>query len=462
MDISPYHIDNISSWPEEEQIRFFEEMSPEELLRYKYNWRLHARPNQILPENGWTTALYMGGRGAGKTRTGAEWIRECVEVYGYKRIGLVGATAADVRDVMCLGNSGIMTVTPPWVGVNVIGTKRVMKWDNGAEAHFYSAAEPERLRGPQHDAMWIDEFGAYGKNAEEIHFQARAGLRLNSSKGHSPKMLITTTPRKVERLKKLVDKYEEEGPEKSQIILITGGTKENIKNLSEGFVEMMEEEYGGTRLARQELDGELVWDVEGSLWTQEVLDRAKFSIPEGSTEFSFVDKMKRIVVGVDPSGGDGKKKSDEQGIIVAGVDYDGVYWVLADFSCSEGPNGWAKAVLNAYEAYMADKIIAEKNFGGELVRTNIQSVDEDANIKIIHASRSKSARAEPIANLYEQGKVRHIKSFEELEEQMSYMTSGGYDGIGSPDRVDALVWALTELKQSKKKSLKKRVKIRAH
>jgi len=447
----PLHISNIRKMSLKQQQEFYEGLTPQQAVEYKFDWKFHARKKQMLPDQGWSEALILAGRGFGKTRTGAEWIRNCVEVQGCRRIALIGPTVSDVRDVMFGGESGLENISPPWNKPRYIHSKALIEWDNGAVAKVISAEEPEALRGPQYDAILWDE-PARCKNAQDVYDGLQFALRLTSKKGYPPRLVMTTTPRPIPLIRQLVKEAEEEN---SNVILVTGSTDENLENLDPNSVRKMYAKYEGTRLGRQELHAEVLNDFENALWTAESIDNSKRINRSEENVIEFSKTMKRIVMGVDPSGG-GKRGSDEQGIVVCGLDEDNEYHILSDETCSKSPDGWANHIKNVYEKFNCDKIVVEKNFGGDLVESVLRAQWKDAPIKMIHASKSKVARAEPVSMLYEQGSVFHFSDFTKLEEQMSYMTTDGFEGSGSPDRVDALVWAVTELQtgQSNKFSFK--------
>ncbi len=363
----------------------------------------------------------MAGRGAGKTRTGAEWVRDAKNTYG--RIALVAETAADARDVMVEGPSGILATSPGWDRPKYEPSKRRLTWDNGAVAITYNATEPDQLRGPQHEAAWCDELAKW-RLAQETWDMLMFGLRI----GPAPRVVITTTPRPIPLIRNLM--------RLPGTVTTRGSTFDNRDNLSADFLDELAA-YEGTRLGRQELHAEILEDFEGCLWSMETLDRYRV------TSWDMVPNMKRRVVAIDPSGS--SSKGSAQGIVVCGKGENGLYYVLADYSVSESPAGWARRAVQAYSDFGCDMIIAEKNFGGAMVSHTIRSVAPHVPIRMVNASRGKHVRAEPIAALYERGLVRHLGYFRELEEQMQGMTHNGYEGIGSPDRVDSLVWALHEL-----------------
>ena len=390
--------------------------------------------HQLPPDGDWRTWVIMGGRGAGKTRAGAEWVRRQVEGATpldegrARRVALVGETIEQVREVMIFGDSGILACSPPdrrpkWEA----GRKRLI-WPNGAIATIHSAFDPEGLRGPQFDAAWVDELAKW-KKSQDTWDMLQFALRL----GEKPQVCVTTTPRNVGVLKTLL---------KSPSTVITHApTEANAANLATSFLEEVRARYAGTRLGRQELDGVLLEDAEGALWTTTALEAA------GCDEIPDLD---RIVVAVDPST-TGGAASDECGIVVAGVKMNGPpqdwrAYVLAD--CTVGgasPATWARAAISAMEHYGADRLVAEVNQGGQMVQEVLRQVDPLVPYKGVHASRGKVARAEPVAALYEQKRVRHARGLDQLEDQMCKMTVQGFEGQGSPDRVDALVWALHEL-----------------
>lgn len=406
-----------------------------EAAKAELNWTWRgwwARPSQLAPDGDWRQWLYIAGRGAGKTRGGAEWVREQVKA-GIGRIHLIAPTAGDARDVMVEGDSGVLSVC--WPGDkdtkgNVIGrplyepSKRRITWENGAMATLFSAEEPERLRGPQCGAIWADELAAW-KNAQSTWDMAMFGLRL----GTDPRSIVTTTPKPVPLVRALM---KDPGS-----VITRGSTYDNAANLAAPFLQSIRDRYEGTRLGRQEINAEMLDDLPGALWTREMFDsQRKGMLPE----------MRRIVVAVDPSGTRGESDSgDSIGIVVAGIGIDGRGYVLADRTCKLSPDGWAKRAVGAYHEFKADRIVAERNFGGAMVEAVIRTADKSVSYKEVTASRGKVARAEPIAALYEQGRVSHAPDLEELEDQMCQIGSSGYIGEGSPDRADALVWALTEL-----------------
>ncbi len=361
--------------------------------------------------------LLLAGRGFGKSRTGAEWVREQVESGRSRRIALVAPTAADVRDVMIEGESGLLAICPPWNMPVYESSKRRLTWPNGAIATTYSAEEPDRLRGPQHDAAWCDEVAAwrYPETWDMLMF----GLRL----GVDPRCVVTTTPKPIPIIRNLL---------KNPTTAITrGSTYENRANLAEAFFEQIVAQYEGTRLGRQELYAEVLDDVEGALWTRALIDQHRVKV---------APELKRIVVAIDPAI-TASDDSDETGIVVAGLGVDNHGYALDDLSLRASPDGWARRAVEAYHARKADRIVAEVNQGGDMVEYTIRTVDPRASIKKVHAARGKQTRAEPIVALYEQGRIHHVGVLPQLEEQMCNWVPG----MDSPDRMDAAVWAFTEL-----------------
>jgi phage terminase large subunit-like protein len=388
------------------------------------SWRVQARPEQREPPGDWLTWLILAGRGWGKTRTGTEWVHRHAIMGTASRIALVAPTAADVRDVLVEGPSGFLSIASNSTRPTWEPSKRRLEWPNGATATCFSAEEPERLRGPQHDLAYLDELATWP------HPEALDMLNLGLRVGIRPRKLITTTPRPSKMLKAIIDD--------PSTVITRGRTVDNAKNLAPSFISSIMNRYAGTRMGRQEIDGELLLDVQGALWTRDMLDHANgaWKLPD----------MKRVVVAVDPSGTRGQEDGgDSVGIVVAGLGADGLGYVLADRTCKLSPDGWGRAAVNAYREFKADRIVAERNFGGAMVEHVIRTVDRNVSYREVTASRGKIARAEPIAALYEQNRVRHVGLFAELEDQMAAMTGDGYSGDGSPDRCDALVWALSEL-----------------
>ena len=425
-----------ASLPIEQQAAELAAMSDEDKLALNWSWEFWARPSQHIPPGAWKYWIINAGRGAGKTRSGAEWVRYKVS-NGCGRVSLIAPTAADARDVMVEGESGILAVC--WKGDKAgkplyEPSKRRITWENGAQAALFSAEESERLRGPQSDAIWADELAAWGgtksralqeKTRRAVWDMAMFGLRL----GDHPQALVTTTPKPSALLRELLADPES--------VVSSGSTYDNADNLAPSFLAEMRKKYEGTRLGRQELHAVMLDDVQGALWTAETIGAPVDSVPP----------LKRVVVGVDPSGADGSGEgdSDDIGIVVAAETESGEFIVLEDATLNASPSGWAKEVKRASEKHGADKVVVETNFGGALAMSNIRTAWPDAPLKKVVASRGKHIRAEPIASLYEQGRVKHVRGLGKLESQMEKMTLSGYSGDGSPDRLDALVWALTEL-----------------
>ena len=396
----------------------------------KYDWSFWARPNQLQPPGDWTTWLILSGRGFGKTRTGAETIRNWVcgttplSPGRCSRIALVAETAADARDVMV---DALLKSHPNGFRPNYEKTNRKIEWPNGALAFTYNATEPDQLRGPQHDGAWVDELAKF-KYVQETWDQLQFGLRL----GIHPRQIVTTTPRPIALIKRLLN---------DPNTFVTGGrTADNAANLAESFIRQIEERYGGTRLGRQELEGELLEDIPGALWSRSSIDNSRR--PEAPK------RLDKIIVAVDPAASS-HEESDETGIVCVGVarDPDGFQrgYVLADRSIRGAPNEWARAAVNLYREFEADRIVAEKNQGGEMVEAVLRSADRNIPVTLVHASRGKLVRAEPISALYEQGRVHHIGRFDVLEDQMCSYSTDFNRSEGSPDRMDALVWGLSFL-----------------
>ncbi|HOZ31826.1 MAG TPA: terminase family protein [Tabrizicola sp.] len=424
----------LASATPEEVTEFLGSLSQNAFLSLPWLFEFWALPHQLPPRGAWKTWVIMGGRGAGKTRAGAEWVRLQVEGPGpgdpglARRVALVGETVDQVRDVMVMGDSGIIACSPPDRKPEWLASKHQLVWPNGAIAQVFSAHEPDSMRGPQFDAAWADELGKWKKGGEAWD-QLQFALRL----GKNPRCVVTTTPRSVEVLKAIL--------KNPSTVITHAPTEANRAHLAESFLAEVQARYGGTRLGRQELDGVLVEDEEGALWTTAMLEQARVGV---------VPEFSRIVVAVDPPV-TATKQSDECGIVVVGADTRGdpKDWravVLEDASVKgASPEGWARAALAAMERHGADRLVAEVNQGGDLVEQVVRTIDPQVPFRAVHATRSKMLRAEPVAALYEQGRVAHVRGLGALEDQMCKMTAVGWKGSGSPDRLDALVWALTEL-----------------
>jgi len=391
-----------------------------------------ALDHQAPPAGDWRTWTILGGRGAGKTRAGAEWVRLMVEgptplargVVG--RVALVGETMDQARELMVFGDSGILACAPPDRRPLWQAGRRMLVWPNGAEAQVLSAHDPDALRGRQFEALWADELAKW-KRAQEAWDMLQFGLRL----GDDPRACVTTTPRRSALLEGLL--------QRNSTVMTHAPTQANRANLAASFLDEVVARYGGTQLGRQEIAGELLSQIEGALWSHQMIRRA-----------GAVPKPDRIVVAIDPPA-TSTVQADACGIVVAGVSMQGPVqdWravVLEDVSVAGlSPVGWADVAIAAFHRHGADRLVAEVNQGGEMVEAVLRQVDPLVPYRAVRASRGKVARAEPVAALYEQGRVSHVSGLDQLEDQMVQMTSGGYAGRGSPDRVDALVWALHDL-----------------
>lgn len=387
----------------------------------RYDWLHNARENQLPPKGDWRVWLILAGRGFGKTRMGAETLRQWVAKGRCQRLALIGESEAEVRQVMVEGSSGLLAVHPPRERPLYEPSKRLLSWANGAIATCFSAEAYEQLRGPQFDGAWIDELAKF-REGEKVWDQLMFGLRL----GNNPRVIVTTTPRPTKLLKRLV--------KDPDVTVTKGSTFENAKNLAKPFLDYIRHHYEKRWLGRQEIYADFVEEKEGALWTPTLLERARES-------FQNVP-LKRIVIAIDPAVSHGVK-SDETGIIAAGITAEGIGVVLEDLSLKAPPHLWIEKAIEAYHRLKADRMVAEINMGGELVEQLLRTHDPTISYKPLRAVRGKRLRAEPIASLYERGKVWHGTSFPQLEEQMCSYHPGRTSK--SPDRLDALVWALTEL-----------------
>ena len=409
--------------PPYEQARVLAALSNRQLREFQTRWALWGHAGQLPPPGDWRVWLIRAGRGFGKTRAGAEWVIATARALGKDgRIALVGACIEDVRKVMIEGPSGLIQVARFDQPVDYRIGSATVTFAGGATAHIYSAEAPEKLRGPEHHAAWCDELAKwrYGDAAWD-------NLMLGLRAGDDPRCVVTTTPQPNALMRRVMA---------ARGTIETRGRTHDNPHLSAGFLATMDDLYGGTRLGRQELDGELLDDAEGALWTRAMFEACRVvAAPE----------LVRVVVGVDPPAGlDG----DACGIVACGVAADGTGYVLDDASVGGlSPEGWARAVADCAARHGADRVVAEQNNGGEMVRSVLLAADAGLPVTLVHASRGKAARAEPVAARYERGGVKHVGVFRALEDELAGLQAGGgYAGPGrSPDRADACVWALTEL-----------------
>ena len=403
-------------------------MSTTQKGRLRHYWELWAHEGQLPPESAWSIWLILAGRGFGKTRAGAEWVRAIAEADPAARIALVAASLPEARSVMVEGASGLLAIAPRGKRPKFEPSRRRLVWPSGAQAMLYTAGEPETLRGPQHSHAWCDELAKWphaGGRAEAAWDNLQLGLRL----GDLPCVVVTTTPRAVPMLKRLLAD--------DDVATTRGSTFANKANLARGFIRSVQKQYGQTSLGRQELNGELIEDAEGALWTRAMLEAVR--------ESAASSPPMRVVVAVDPPV---SATGDACGIVVCALGEDGISRVLADCSVEKAsPERWARAVAGAAKAWDADRVVAKANQGGAMVASVLRAAEISLPLKLVHASRGKVARAEPVAALYEAGRVRHAGIFPQLEDQLCGLIAGGaYEGPGrSPDRADALVWGLTEL-----------------
>ena len=401
------------------------DLDARQLQQFLYDWPFWANPAQCAPEDppGWTTWLFIGGRGAGKSRAGAEWIRSLVrKATRPMRVALVAETYHDARSVMVEGVSGLLAVTPHAEQPQFFSSLRKLIWPDGSVAQLYSSEDPDGLRGPQFHYAWCDELAKW-RRPEETWNMLQLALRL----GDHPQQIVTTTPRSMKLLRSLL--------EDDTTAVTRATTYDNAANLGSAFLATIVKRFEGTDLGRQELLGDLLAEETGALFARAWIESARVKRAPHLT---------RIVVAVDPPATSGPD-ADECGIIVAGRGGDGEVYVIADLSCQGlTPMGWARAVVGAYHEYEANSIVAEVNQGGDMVASLIAQVDPGVSVKSVHATRGKFVRAEPVAALYEQGRVHHVGAHGVLEDQMVAFNPDKAHGP-SPDRMDALVWAITDL-----------------
>lgn len=422
----------LATLPREEQEKILALMDPEQL---QWDWRSWGRPEQIAPEGNWNIWVYLAGRGAGKTRAASEWIREEARytTTGQRRFALVARTAADVRDVIVEGQSGIINVSPPSEKPLYEPSKRRLTWPNGNTATCFTADEPDSLRGPQFTHAWGDEVGAWRQTPDAAGMTAFDNLRVGTRLGQNPKIMLTTTPKRIPLLYQLIEESKKPG---EKVIITRGSTMDNRGNLSQSYLDAIMGVYEGTSLARQELYGEMIDNVEGALWSQDMIDVAREKLYPQSTPLR--------VIGVDPSVAENPR--DECGIIVcASTGESDLYrrhsWVLEDATVHGSPEVWANKVVEMARRWGCP-VVAEVNQGGALVSSAINSIDPNIKVFEVHSKHGKALRAEPIVLAYEQQRIHHVGYLAELEDQMTSWVPG--EGK-SPDRVDALVHAMTAL-----------------
>lgn len=419
---------------ESDRIATLADLNEAELASLEYDWKFWGRPDQQAPAGDWLTWLLLAGRGFGKTRTGSEWIRTLTEgdspMMAPKNsahiIAIVGDIMDDVIGVQVAGPAGILANSRPGWRPKYRKSDKQLVWENGIVAQLYTARDPDKFRGPQHSHAWLDELAKW-RYAREAYDNLMMGLRM----GDRPQKCITTTPRPIKLLKEIIAD--------SGTLITKGTTYANTLHLPKTFLDFLRRKYEGSRLGRQELNAELLDDIPGALWQRARIDELRRRPDQ-------VPQLRRVVVAVDPAASSGED-ADETGIVVAGKGVDGHYYVLNDASLQETPAGWAREAVRQYYAHECDRMIGEVNNGGEMVGATIKAIDPLVPFTPVRASRGKVLRAEPVSTLYEQGFVHHVGSFPQLEdEQCEFTTDFDPDEMGySPDRVDALVYAITHL-----------------
>lgn len=416
--------------------KYLATLSEDQLKAIQYDWRFHARSDQLPPKDrDWTYWLLLGGRGAGKTRVIAEMSKKWA-LEGVKNIMIVARTYADVRDIVIDGESGIMAVSPPWFMPRI--RRRYIVWPNGVKGFFRSAEQPNSLRGPQFEKLIADEWCAWKqpkpKPNDDTPVSAWDNALMGMRLGEKPQAVIATTPKPIKALRKLINNPE--------TVVSKSRTYDNLANLAPEFRKTVLSQFEGTRTGRQELDAEILDKPEGALWTLDMLSRSR--IPRLQT------KPQTIVLAIDPSGAAGihDVKSDEIGMVMVCEFGNGEYGVLGDYTLRAGPNTWARYANELIESWKVDYVVAESNYGGALVKAVLTNAGIEVPIRMVHATRGKHVRAAPISLLYEQGRVWHVGPpdlYSKLEDQLTDFTPAGYVGDDSPDRADALVWGLTDL-----------------
>lgn len=415
----------VAGMDETARAKFYADLSEKEIEALEWTWEFWARADQLPPEGSWRCWCLLGGRGSGKTRSASEAVRAEVEAGRRKHIAIIGPTADALRRVQIEGPSGLLAVCPPWSRPEYEPSIRRLTWSNGATASIFSGEEPDRLRGMNADFAWIDELCSM-PSGEEVLIMLQMALRLPGPLGHPPKMIVTTTPRNLGFFRSLLAS--------PSTVISRSKTSDNVGNLDADTVAFLNERYGGTSLGRQELDAELIADSEGALWTRDLIERTRVkTAPE---------HFKRVIVAIDPAGGSGRT-NDETGLIVAGRSAEGHGYILADLSGRYTPQQWATKAIEAFRRHKADRIVAETNFGAAMVENTLRTVWPGVPFRGVRASRGKAIRAEPIVALFEQGKAHVVGQQPQLEDQMCSWEP--LTSRESPDRIDAMVWALTEL-----------------
>lgn len=449
-------MENLKALPPDDVRGIIAELPESEAAALLYDWRFWARPNQLAPTGSWTTWLLLAGRGGGKTRSGAEWIRERVNLRVGQRIALIGKTPRDARITMLEGDSqgsGLLEVFPPHERPLYNPSLAQVTFHTGAVAHIFSGEEPDQLRGPSHDTIWCDEIAKF-RDPQAVWDQAMFGLRL----GARPQVCVTTTPRPIPLLKELIAD--------PSTVTVRWHTDANIENLSPTFLTYIRRKYEGTQLGRQELAAEILSDQAGALWTRALIERTRVAQPPGEwvqseilgpdgkkTPPRFVPHFKRVVIGVDPAVTSGPD-ADETGLVIVGLSDAGHIYVIADLSDQHKPSAWARIAVESVALSGVDRIVGEVNNGGDLVEQTLRTVrDEEgreigkmAPFRAVRASRGKRVRAEPCAALFEQGRAHFVGALPELEDQLATWVPG--ESMMSPDRLDAMVWAVADLVQS--------------